>query len=190
MKNLKNIFAVLFTLALFTSCSSDDGESTPVGGDHSYAISITDGFLAETTLSGSVPNEDFSGMYFDYEGSRILNLTLGSTASDFNAGGAVVLTNGQSSSQLNDQYDPESGGSTLLIMFKKDGQSYSFVSTSGSCTVSNLQTYGVQGIGIGGASYKLNFSGSFRQANYDGLDEDAPLVQMGGTLDIKKLVTD
>ncbi len=192
MKNFKSIITLFIAIAFLSSCSSDDnsGGNNPVGGDHTYDISITSGILSGTELEGTVANEDFSGMYFDYQGTKVLNISLGSVASGFNAGGAVVLMNGQSTSQLNDEYDVDSGGSTLIFTFKKDGQDYSFSSISGSCSVSNLQTYGVQGVGVGGASYKLNFSGSFKQANYDGLDEDAPIVQMNGILDIKRLIID
>lgn len=188
MKQLKNIFTVLFATAVFASCSSDDNSGdNPVGGDHTYEVSITGGdILTGTNLSGTVSNEDFQGMYFDYGDTTAYSLSLGTTISDFYAGGAVVLANGQSSSQLNAEADTESGGSSLMITFSQNGQSYTFVSTSGNCTVSNLQTYGVTG-GIGGASYKLTFTGTFREENFDGPDEDKPLVQMNGTLDIKKV---
>ena len=192
MKQLKNIFTVFFALTIFVSCSGDDspGDDSSAGGDHTYSISITvNNILSGTSLSGSLPNEDYAGMYFNYEGTTTLSLGLGTGTSDFILGGAVVLTNGQMTSPLSDEYDADSGSSTLIVTFKKDGASYTFVSTSGSCTVSNMQTYGVSA-GIGGASFKLNFSGTFRQENFDGPDEDKPLVQMSGNIDIKKLVTD
>ncbi len=188
MKQLKNIFTVFFAVALFASCSSDDNVAT--GGDHTYSISITGGdILSGTSLSGSLPNEDYYGMYYDYDGTPVLSLTLGTVMADFMIGGSIIMPNGGMTSTLNDEYNTDSGSSTLMVTFKKDGVSYTFGSTSGNCTVSNLQTYGMQGIGIGGASYKLNFSGTFRQENFDGADEDKPLVQMNGTIDIKKLVT-
>ncbi|MGJ8591157.1 MAG: hypothetical protein ACSHXF_01340 [Aquaticitalea sp.] len=191
MKRITNILT-LFTIALFSvSCSNDDNsEDTPAGGDHTYDVSITNGFLAGTDLTGTISNEDFSGMYFDYDGTRVLSLSLGVTASNTSFGGAIVLDNGQSSSLLNDEYDTESGGSTLSVSLTNNGQPLTFVSTSGSCSVSDLQPYGVQGVGIGGATYKLTFTGTFKQANFDGLEEDAPIIQMSGTLHIKKLITD
>mgnify|MGYP006203362749 CR=1 FL=1 len=42
---MKKIFLAIFAIALTTACSSDDGESTAVGGDHSYNIDITSGFF-------------------------------------------------------------------------------------------------------------------------------------------------
>lgn len=190
MKQLKNIFTVFFVMAVFASCSSDDnsGDNVDTGGDHTYSISITGGdILSGSSLSGSLPNEDFMGMYYDYDGTPVLSLTLGTVMTDFMIGGAIIMPNGGMTSTLNDEYNTDSGSSTLMVTFKKDAVSYTFVSTSGNCTVSNLQTYGVSA-GIGGASYKLNFSGTFRQENFEGNEEDAPIVQMSGNIDIKKLL--
>jgi hypothetical protein len=192
MKNIKNIFKTIIALTILTSCSSDDSspdEQLSAGADHTYSVSITDGILSGTNLSGTLPNDEYMGMYYDYDGTSVLSLTLGTVMTDVMIGGAIVMINNQMNSVLNDEYNPDSNGSTLMITFAKNGVPYTFVSISGSCTVSNLNTYSVTG-GIGGASYKLNFSGSFRQENFEGDEQDAPIVQISGNVEIKKLVTD
>src|SRR5690606_27433977 len=100
---------------VFVSCSGDDNsgdDNNPTGGDHTYSISITDGILAGTSLSGSLPNEDFVGMYYDYDGTSVLSLTLGTVMTDAMVGGAVIMPNGGMTSTLNDEFNTDSGSST------------------------------------------------------------------------------
>jgi hypothetical protein len=188
MKQLKNIFSVLFTLALFTSCSSDDdgGDSNPVGGDHTYAIEVTSGFLEGTSFSGTVPNEEFIGLYVEVEQEDLLFLTQGLQGdSGFIIGGGVSIENGQPFPLTNTINGFE--GSSLLVGFDIGNTTYSFESMSGTCSVTNLNKFpAANGTGI--ASYTLTFSGTFRQANTGGLDEEAPLVQMTGTVEIKRAI--
>ncbi|UPQ78086.1 hypothetical protein M0M57_10675 [Flavobacterium azooxidireducens] len=185
MKHLKNIFLALFIASLFSSCSSDDGESTPVGGDHSYDIDITSGFLSGSNISGVVPNSDFIGLYIEDTSQNLISFPMSlSGPSNFTFGGAINIVNGQAST-LNDNYD-SLGGSTLLIVFDKEGETYAFESISGTCSINNLsKSPGAFGTGI--ASYTVNFSGTFRQTNSDEINvEDYPLVQMSGEVMIKQ----
>lgn len=187
MKHLKNIFSVLFTLALFASCSGDDddGDSNPVGGDHTYDIDITSGFLSGTTISGVVPNSDFIGLYIEDTSQNLISFPMSLAGpSNFTFGGAINIVNEQASI-MNDNYD-SLGGSTLLIVFDKDGETYAFESISGTCSINNLsKSPGTIGTGI--ASYTVNFSGTFRQTNSDEInEEDYPLVQMSGEVVIKQ----
>lgn len=189
MKHLKNIFSVLFTIALFTSCSSDDDSNNDddvVGGDHTYEVSVTSGFLEGTTVSGSVPNQDFIGLYIEDAAENLVFLSQGLQGqSGFIIGGGVSIQDDQPLPLTNNINGFE--GSSLLIVFDQAGETYSFESTSGTCTVTGLNLYpAANGTGI--ASYKLTFTGTFRQANFDGPDEDAPLVQMNGTIDIKRAI--
>lgn len=186
MKHLKNIFSVFFTLALFTSCSGDDDgeDSNPVGGDHTYAIEVTSGFLEGTSLSGTVPNEAFIGLYVEDTQEDLLFLTQGLQGdSGFIIGGGVSIQNGQPFPLTNTINGFE--GSSLLIGFDVDNTTYTFESLSGTCAVTNLNKFPASN-GTGIASYTLTFSGTFRQANTGGSDEDAPLVQISGTVEIKR----
>lgn len=187
MKHLKNIFSLFLTLALFTSCSGDDdGDSNPVGGDHTYAIEVTSGFLEGTSLSGSVPNEEFIGLYVEVPEENLLFLTQGLQGqSGFILGGGVSIQNGQPFPLTNTVNGFE--GSSLLVGFDIDNTTYVFESLSGTCAVTNLNKFPAA-TGTGIASYTLTFSGTFRQANTGGLDEDAPLVQMSGTVEIKRAI--
>lgn len=185
MKHLKNIFVALFIATLIASCSSDDdGDSTPAGGDHTYSIEVTSGFLQGTHLSGSVPNQEFIGLYVEDTQQGVVLLTQGLQGeSQFIFGGGVTIKNGQALPLTNtiDGFD----GSSLLIGFEINNETYTFESMSGTCNVNNLSKYSIAS-GTGIASYKLTFSGTFRQANTGGLDEDAPLVQISGTVDVKR----
>lgn len=188
MKNIKLAICTLFISVLAQSCSkNEDVNSDIVISDHKYEFKINSGFISGLERKGSIPNKDYSGLYFENQGSEVINVALGNTETEIHVGGAVVLNNDQANSTLNNEYDVNSGGSTLLIQFKESGQDYSFISVSGSITVSNLQKYGVSGTGVYGASYILNFDGLFKQANYQGLDEEAPIVGINGRIDIKKV---
>lgn len=186
--NYLKTFIIVFTLVLAsTSCSSnDDSSDTPAGGDHTYTVEVTSGFLEGTSLSGSVPNAEFIGLYVEDTQEDLLFLSQGLQGdSGFIISGGVSIQNGQPLPLTNNINGFE--GSSLLVGFDIATTTYVFESISGTCTVTNLNTFpAANGSGI--ASYTLNFSGTFRQANTEGPDEDAPLVQMSGTIEIKRAI--
>lgn len=186
MKHSKNIFLVLFITALFSSCSSDDdgGDSNLVGVDHTYDVAVTSGFLEGTNLSGTVPNADYFGLYVEDSQQNLVLLSQGLQGqSGFAIGGSVSVQNGQPFPLTNTTNGFE--GSSLLISFDLVGETYTFESLSGTCSVANLNKFPIAN-GTGIASYKLTFTGVFRQANRGGSDQAAPLVQISGTIEIKK----
>lgn len=182
MKKIKYLFTAIIAVML-CSCSDDDGAPGQVTatGDHTYDIEITSGFLAGKTFSGTVPNNDFYPSCIEVD--DITFLSIGWTA-DVSCFGGVSIINGQPD-PFTDAFNGNEGTS-LGFSFTEGGTTYVFESTSGTCSVSNLQKYG--SLAFSYASYTLNFSGTFRQANFDGPDEDKPLVQMSGTIVAKKVV--
>lgn len=185
MKQFKNIMTLFFVTLIFASCSSnDDSGDTPVGDDHTYVVEVTSGFLEGTSLSGTVPNAEFIGLYVEDAQEDLLFLSQGLQGdSGFIIAGGVSIQNGQPLPLTNNISGFE--GSSLLVGFDIANTTYSFESMSGTCTVTNLNTFpAANGTGI--ARYTLDFSGTFRQANTGGPDENAPLVQMSGTIDIKR----
>ncbi len=186
MKRLNNMFIILLTLLMITSCSDDDGNNTtPIeAANHTYAIEVTSGFLDGTSLSGTVPNENFIGLYVEDAQENLIFLSQGLQGdSGFIIGGGVAIQNGQAFPLTNTVNGFE--GSSLLVGFDINNVTYTFESLSGTCAITNLnQSPAANGSGI--ASYILNFSGTFRQANTGGPDDEAPVVQMSGTIDIKR----
>lgn len=187
MNNFKYFFVLLFSLVFFTSCSSEDeGDTNPTGENHTYAIEVTSGFLDGFSLSGSVLNEEFMGLYVEDSQQNLVFLTQGLQGeSGFIISGGVSIVNGQPLPLTNTINGFE--GSSLLVSFDNNGVNYVFESLSGTCTVSNLNKFPTTNT-TGIASYTYTFTGTFRQANTGGADEDAPLVEMSGTIDIKRAI--
>lgn len=186
MKLFKHIFITFLSLTILASCSSDDdsGNDEVVGGDHTYEVTITSGALQGTTLSGTVPNGEFMGLYVEDAQADLLFLSQGLQGqSGFIIGGGVSIQDGNPLPLTNEADGFE--GSSLLIVFNHAGETYSYESISGTCNVTDLNLYPASNV-TGIASYKLSFTGTFRQANFDGPDEDAPLEQINGTIRIKR----
>lgn len=178
---------------VFSSCTKEEVEPNtnsntnpnPVLLDHTYSVAITSGFLSGTNYSGTIPNEDFMGLYNEIPEENLVLLTQSLEGpSGFIFGGQIGIQSGQpfALSEAINGFN----GSGIIIAFDIDTVTYVFESISGSCSVDNFIQYPTTEY-FGLASYTLNFSGTFRQANSGLPDEDAPLCDISGVIQIQKV---
>jgi len=187
-KNIKHLLILMMSLS-FVACSSDDDEDiiqTELE-EHSYEFYITEGVHAGKSFVGTLENDEFWPLYYNYPNQNKEKLSIDfNGVNNFNTFINLIIEDNQVLPLGYSQSDLEN--SFINIAFLDNGDYPLFRSQSGTVQIENLEIY-TTALGNQTASFTLTFEGLFRQANFLGNTEDAPIIKMNGKIIVKKTDT-
>lgn len=189
MKNyIKNLLILIAVSLSFLACSSDNGndaEPTQLE-EHSYEFYITEGVFAGKSFVGTLENDKLLPLYQKFTDQNKEKFSIDfNGANNFNTYINVITENNQVLPLGVSQTNLEN--SFVNISFLDNGTYPLFRSESGTAEIDNVEVY-TTALGNQTASYTLIFEGFFRQINFLGNTEDAPIIKVNGKIIIKKSV--